>query len=190
MSDLRARMPVPIKKLVWNLKYGVFGYPKFVAPSDVIEYLSTRLDNRASVLDLGAGRGSLLRGLRDRGWTGPFCGVEVSGRAVRDARKSADRRSTWVVSCIEGFTSPLRWDVITFVESICYIALLRLPEILCRFVGMLEEGGFVLIRLHDLDKYREYIEQFNKSIHAWRKSARISFAFQISKRSIPNGYFH
>ena len=158
MGDLRSQLPVPIKKLVWNLKHGVLGYPKFVAPSDVIEYLSPRLDERASVLDLGAGRGSLLRGLRERGWTGPFCGVEISRRALRDARNFADQRSTWIVSDIEGFRSPLRWDAITFVESVYYIALPRLPEVLSRFVGMLEESGFVLIRLHELDKYREYIE--------------------------------
>jgi len=63
-----------------RLKYGITGYPQTTAPADIVDYLTKHLRPEDSVLDLGCGRGSLLRGLRSKGWTGKFCGVEIDSR--------------------------------------------------------------------------------------------------------------
>jgi len=143
---------------VWNVKYGLLGYPQMVAPEDVLRFFSARLSKISTVLDLGCGRGSLLRALREKGWVGAYCGVEISKRAVDDARKIADHRSSWVVSDFESFRSPFRWDIIAMVESLCYVKLGDLPAFLSRTVGMLSPEGAFVFRLHDLEKYREYVE--------------------------------
>lgn len=158
MDRLHAALPTAAKKYVWNMKYGLLGYPQFVAPDDVIHYLSARSSENASVLDLGCGRGSLLRALRATGWMGNYCGVDISKRAVSDARKFADQRSAWTVSDFESFRSPFKWDTIVMVESICYVRLGELPAFLARMIGMLDREGAIVFRLHDLEKHREYVE--------------------------------
>ena len=70
MSRLRANLPTIAKRYVWNLKYGMLGYPHFAAPEDIVSYLSGRMPTMSSVLDLGCGRGSLLLALREKEWTG------------------------------------------------------------------------------------------------------------------------
>ena len=158
MNRLHAALPTQIKKYVWNVKYGVLHYPRFVAPDDVVYYLSTRVFEHSSVLDLGCGRGSLLSALRAAGWTGNYCGVDISSRAISAARKVADQRSSWAVSDVESFRSSFKWDVITLIESLCYVKREEVSKVLTHLTGMLKPEGRLVIRLHDLVKYRDYID--------------------------------
>lgn len=159
MDRLRASLPTIAKKYVWNLKYGFLGYPQFVAPEDVLRYLSTRLSPISTVLDLGCGRGSLLRALREKGWVGNYCGVDISKSPIDDARKLGDQRSSWVVSDFESFRSPFRWDVIAAVESIYYLKIQEFPLFLERTVQLLNPEGTFMIRIHDREKHREYVDE-------------------------------
>jgi predicted TPR repeat methyltransferase len=158
MSRLRASLPIGMKKYVWELKYGLLRYPQFIAPEDVVQFLSTRLPTISSVLDLGCGRGSLLRALRASEWSGNYCGVDISKRAVEEARGIPDQRSSWVASDFESFRSPFHWDLIAMVESLYYVKLDELPSFLNRMMAMLSENGILLFRLHEFEKHREYIE--------------------------------
>ncbi|MGO9085597.1 MAG: class I SAM-dependent methyltransferase [Candidatus Sulfotelmatobacter sp.] len=158
MDKLRAVLPTPVKKCVWDLKYAVLGYPRFVAPEDIVRYLSARAPEFSSLLDLGCGRGSLLRALREEGWQGNYCGVDISKRAIEDARNISDQRSSWVVSDFESFNSPFHWDVIVMVESICYVKVREIEGFLSRLTGMMTDNGTLLFRLHDLEKHRIYVD--------------------------------
>ena len=110
MTELRASLPSFAKKYVWNLKYGAFGYHIGPAPHDVVRYFSMQRNESGSLLDLGCGRGSLIRELRNESWMGHYCGVDISKSAIKDAWKSADHRCSWVVSDVESFHSPFKWD--------------------------------------------------------------------------------
>jgi len=158
MSGLRASLPPVVKKYGWELKYGLFGYPHFVAPEDLLQFLSARLPAISSVLDLGCGRGSLLLALRSAEWAGNYCGVDISKRAIDDARGIPDQRSSWVVSDFESFRSSFHWDLIIMVESLYYVKLGELPSFLGRMMAMLNENGCLLFRLHEFEKHRVYIE--------------------------------
>jgi predicted TPR repeat methyltransferase len=158
MNRLHAALPTSIKKYAWDLKYGLLGYPQFVAPKDVLQYLPSRLSENSSILDLGCGRGSLLRALRAKGWTGYYCGVDISKVAIHNAGKLADQRSSWSVSDFELFRSPFKWDVVTMIESLCYVKLEEIPAFLPAVIGLLTEHGALLFRLHDLEKHREYVD--------------------------------
>ena len=61
MNRLHTTLPTVAKKYAWNLKYGLLGYPHFAAREDIVRYLSARLPELSSALDLGCGRGSLQR---------------------------------------------------------------------------------------------------------------------------------
>ena len=173
MDRLRAALPISIKRCVWNLKYGVLGYPKFTAPDDVVQHVVQKVTNSASILELGCGRGCLLSALRREGWMGSYCGVDISQRAIHDARAMLDQRSSWIASDFESFSSPFKWDVIAMIESICYLKLTDVPAFLDRAFGMLTDSGIIVIRLHDFDKYSKYIEI-------------IEGLFAASKRVSPN----
>jgi cyclopropane fatty-acyl-phospholipid synthase-like methyltransferase len=157
MNRLHAALPTIAKKHVWDVKYAFLGYPRFVAPDDVLRYLSAEVTAHSSLLDLGCGRGSLLRALRTKGWTGCYCGVDISRKAISEAIGMQDQRSSWIVSDFESFRSPFKWDIVAMVESICYINLSYLPIFLENVLNMLNPSGMLLFRLHDIEKYREYI---------------------------------
>jgi cyclopropane fatty-acyl-phospholipid synthase-like methyltransferase len=180
MSILRAVLPNTVKRHVWDLKYGVFGYPFYVAPVDVLAYFSSWLSDQTSILDLGCGRGSLLRALRESGWKGAYCGVDISKQAIGDAQKLADQNSTWAVSDFESFRSPAKWDIITMVESIYYVPLDGLPEFLSGLMTMLSDKGRILFRLHDLEKYREYTDLIYKLYPTAEKVAENVFYITIA----------
>jgi 2-polyprenyl-3-methyl-5-hydroxy-6-metoxy-1,4-benzoquinol methylase len=162
MNKLRTILPIVVKKHVWDLKYGVLGYPVLVAPEDVLRYFSSCLSDQTSILDLGCGRGSLLRALRESGWRGNYCGVDISKQAIRDAREFVDQRTTWAVSDFESFRSPAKWHTITMIESIYYVPLGEVPKFLTGLMGMLDNGGRILFRLHDLDEFSGYIDLIYK----------------------------
>lgn len=158
MIRLRSDLPIAVKRFVWNVKYGPLQYSFPVAPRDVITHLNTFLSDRSYILELGCGRASLLRGLRETGYMGHYCGVDISERAIGKARKCGDQRSSWITSDIESFRSPFQWDAIAMVESIYYISLSNFEPVLRRVSSMLTENGLLMIRVHDLEKHRAYID--------------------------------
>lgn len=156
--NLRANAPTFVKKLIWEIKYGFRDYAMPVAPGDVVSQLS-RLPNHARILELGCGGGSLLKALRQTGWQGHYCGSDISEAAIRGASKiEKNGNSSWVVSDIESFDSDLKWDVIALVESIYYVKVEKVGQILTRAVGMLNADGYLLLRVHDFAKHHEYID--------------------------------
>lgn len=157
LRKLHASLPSAVKRMAWNLKYSVLGYPQWPPPADTMRYLCERANSLSSILELGCGRGALLRGLREAGWTGHYCGVDISRKALDEALKKTDQRSTWVASDIESFTSPFKWDAIVLVESIYYVRRPNLQSVLCGLRGMLGDSGIILIRIHDLIEHREYV---------------------------------
>jgi predicted TPR repeat methyltransferase len=156
--NLRANVPTFVKKLIWEIKYGVQNYSLPVAPGDAVTYLA-RLPNHARILELGCGGGSLLKALRQTGWQGHYCGVDISEAAIRGAsqfEKSAN--SSWIVSDIESFDSNLRWDAIALIESVYYVKIDEVAKVLNRAMGMLNAGGYLVLRIHDLSKHHNYVD--------------------------------
>jgi len=90
------------------MKYKLLGFLQWVAPHDTIQHLASRLSDKTCVFELGCRRGSLLHGLREVSWMGFYCGVGISTQAMNDGHKSADQRSSWIVSGIESFRSPFK----------------------------------------------------------------------------------
>jgi len=61
-------------------------------------------------------------------------------------------------SDIESFDSDLKWDVIALADSIYYVKVEKVAQVLTRAAGMLNADGYLLLRIHDFAKHREYIE--------------------------------
>jgi SAM-dependent methyltransferase len=158
MNRLHAVLPAGSKKYIWDIKYGFLGYPRFVCPDDVVHYLSDQMSAISSILDLGCGRGSLLRALRAQSWPGTYCGVDISRKPIEEAKAMNDQGSSWVISDFESFCSALHWDLIAMVESIYYVRLNAIPAFLGRMMEILTAQGALLFRVHDGEKHRDYLD--------------------------------
>jgi 2-polyprenyl-3-methyl-5-hydroxy-6-metoxy-1,4-benzoquinol methylase len=160
--NLRANVPIFIKKLIWELKYGVKNRELYSIPEDVASHLSL-LPNDARILELGCGQGSLLKGLRRAGWQGQYCGVDISAAAIRVASEFENgANSSFIVSDIESFDSNQKWDVIAMIESVYYVKIETVIEVLNRAMGMLNAGGYLLVRIHDFSKHHMYIDAIHR----------------------------
>lgn len=161
---LRSSVPTRAKRAVWNLKYRLLGYPEMEAPASVVAYLRDKVADSSTILELGCGRGALLRGLRAAGCASHYCGVDISHYAIEQARAWGDQRSAWVASDIESFRSPYRWDVILMIESVYYVAPEQIAGLLARLGEMLTENGFVLVRIHDTREHADSIEAMRRAV--------------------------
>jgi SAM-dependent methyltransferase len=160
-AGLRALLPVSLKRVIWNFRYYNKRYPQLTASEDVMATLLGRTD-LDSILELGCGRGSMLRGLRSTYWNGYYVGVDISEGAITDARAMGYANSDWIASDIESFEIKGLYSAILMVESIYYLPIPRIAEVLQRALNATTENGFVLIRIHDLLKHREYVNKIRE----------------------------
>jgi SAM-dependent methyltransferase len=104
-----------------------------------------------------------LKGLRRAGWQGQYCGVDISAAAIRVASDiETGPNSSWIVSDIESFDSHLKWDVIALIESVYYIKIKKVVEVLNCAMRILNPGGYVLLRIHDSSKHHQYIDAIHR----------------------------
>jgi cyclopropane fatty-acyl-phospholipid synthase-like methyltransferase len=150
MNNLVATLaPQFIKRAIWQRKYRA-GY-SLPQPSDVLELLKAR----HNVLEMGCGIGAMLRELRANGWTGRYRGVEISKHAVRLC--PIDKNAAFEVSSMEDYRPLGHYDAIIFVETIYYVSLKRVPELIDVLRGCLLPGGTIIMRIHDHRKYARYV---------------------------------
>jgi hypothetical protein len=81
----------------------------------------------------------------------------------------AIKKSSWIVSDIESFRSPFQWDAIVVVESIYYSQLTALSRVLRRISSMRPPDGSLVVRVHDTEKHREYINELYRVLPTTRK---------------------
>jgi len=123
-----------------------------------MQHLSAYLPRTGNLLDLGCGSPSLLRSLRQCGWQGYYCGVDISSIVLRAGRELRDGNSHWVASAIETFDPEPAWDAIAFIESLYYINVHKVPALLSRLTAKLTPTGFLMIRLHSPKKHAAYVQ--------------------------------
>jgi SAM-dependent methyltransferase len=154
MESVRSRAPIWVKRLVWDRKHT--GAQTNPSGSPLVDFLAPRIPQAASLLDLGCATGNLLAGLRRNGWNGHYTGVDISPRAISVARKINDARAEWLVSPIEDFAIDREFDLICFVESLYYVRLERVQEVLrrCR-----EHGKAVYVRIWNGKEHAPFIRQ-------------------------------
>jgi 2-polyprenyl-3-methyl-5-hydroxy-6-metoxy-1,4-benzoquinol methylase len=154
--NVRDRVPRWVKRIVWDFKSST-SQPS-IAPYLFVASLTERIDATSAVLDLGCGSGNLLRALRNHDWQGQYCGVDISQRAIDEARATGDPRAEWHVRAIEDFALRGQYDAICFVESIYYIRPLLVSSVLTRCLGHLTPGGGIYVRICDPKRHSDQIK--------------------------------
>lgn len=154
MERGRSLAPAWVKRFVWDRKHANVQTNAWGSP--LVEFLAPRIPQNASLLDLGCAGGNLLAGLRRQGWRGHYTGVDISARAISVARKMDDAKAEWFVSPIEDFAIGRQFDLVCFVESLYYVRLHRVREVLqrCR-----DHSKTIYVRIWNVKEHAPFIEQ-------------------------------
>jgi SAM-dependent methyltransferase len=154
MESCRSLAPAWVKRLVWDRKHAQARTNASGSP--LVGFLAPRIPKEASLLDLGCAAGHLLAGLRKNGWTGHYTGVDISPKAISVARGMNDPRAEWFVSPIETFMIDRDFDVICFVESLYYVRIERVQQVLAR---CRTHGKAIYVRIHDVTTHAPFIKE-------------------------------
>jgi SAM-dependent methyltransferase len=158
MDDLRSCSPQFVKNFVWNWKHRNHSIDSSKCSTDVLRILST-LEPHSRLLDLGCGTGNLLAALRNRDWKGYFIGVDVSERAIKQAKQYKDLNAEWHIGAIEDFRSILpKVDAICMCESIYYAKITDVSHLLGECRKSLLPSGRIIIRIWNAINHKEYVE--------------------------------
>ena len=153
--QLRSASPAWVKRVIWNFKHGHKEIGP--APSDILSILDDRLARKASVLDMGCGRGNLLRALRSRQWMGDYTGVDISSNAIDVGRSLGDQGAEWIVASLEQFTPMKTYDCILLLESIYYVRRDYVSSIIGRLRRSLSPNGVGYVRICDKVVHSVYL---------------------------------
>jgi SAM-dependent methyltransferase len=153
MSILTDLLPASIKRIIWDRKYKN-GYGFASVPKEVL----LPLMDRRIIAEMGCGYAALLKDLRASGWNGFFIGVDISKAAIGQNIRTYPNRSSWYQLPIEDYRALGGEDAICFIESLYYVPLGKVDEVVRRAHAALVPGGILLFRFHDLAKHRAYVD--------------------------------
>ena len=154
LTRLKAWGPPMLQRFAWNREFAE-GHWDFIdsTPDDCIYDFLARYAKKGAVLDLGCGSGNTGSELAGEHYSQYF-GVDISDVAVEKARARAARlgraeKNAYAQGDIAEFRPQGTFDVILFRESIWYIPLHKLSDVLARYRQHLKPDGIFLVRIYD-----------------------------------------
>jgi SAM-dependent methyltransferase len=147
-----------MKRRLWDWEFRHGRWVGLDNPEDPLFLYVGQYANGGRVLDLGCGPGSTGRRL-DPSRYRSYVGVDVSQIAIEQAREK-DRRSqnTYVQSDIMHYRPDDSYDVIVLGDSLYYIPPSEALGTLRRFAECLAAGGVVIVKMHDVPRYRSFFQ--------------------------------
>ncbi len=143
---------------LWNKEFRE-GHWDFIerTADDPIYPILEKYCNGGSILDLGCGAGNTGNELRAEAYNA-YLGVDLSDVALEKAkhwssRLQRSRKHRYAMGEISTFEPTGSFDVILFRESIFYIPVSRILNVLRRFSRSLSPGGAFIVRMCDRKKY-------------------------------------
>jgi 2-polyprenyl-6-hydroxyphenyl methylase/3-demethylubiquinone-9 3-methyltransferase len=91
-----------------------------------------------------------------------YTGVDISDIALNTAvARTAgvrERTTRFVVADILRYEPDRKYDVILFRDSLYYVSLRSIRNVLCRYSAWLSPGGVFVVRLYGRDRYRPIVD--------------------------------
>jgi len=167
-----------IKRKIWDVEYagGRWTHCEHSPDAPVYRFVETYCRN-GSILDLGCGSGNTGNELQVTNYQ-TYTGVDVSEVAVeKAAKRSASNgrgaKNRYLVSDIESFMPPEKYDVILFRESLYYVPLLRVKTTLERYLKYLTDTGVFVVNISSAgtDQIAKYVQVIENSFRVIEKSS-------------------
>jgi 2-polyprenyl-3-methyl-5-hydroxy-6-metoxy-1,4-benzoquinol methylase len=172
-----------VKSAIWDKEFasGQWASLDHTTEDIIYQYLD-KYSNNGSILDLGCGAGNTGNELDEKTYH-HYTGVDISKEATQKAiiRSKANHRNNkneYFASDIQTYTPGKQYDIILFRESIFYVPVNKIKNMLDGYSPHLKENGNFIVRMCDRYKYgrivklirrhytviEEYLENQNRSI--------------------------
>ncbi len=69
------------------------------------------------------------------------------------------------------------------VESVYYVAIEKVVRVLTHAMGMLNAGGYLLLRIHDFSKYHQYIDALGRLTASVEHTGPLLLVFPTQKNA-------
>lgn len=149
--------PQPVKRRIWEREYSgpKWHFRDNTSGDCLYAYLEEHAKN-GSILDLGCGLGNTAAEIRDSAYQS-YVGVDISEVALEKARSRSrecgrEGKNDFVRADFLDFQPSQKFDVILFRESMYFIPVQKMKEILLRYAQFLKEEGVFIAGLYVASK--------------------------------------
>ncbi len=148
-----------VKRAMWNQEFGQGHWDHLGdTPGDCVYRFVEKYACGGDILDLGCGSGNTGNELDDSTYRA-YLGVDISDVAIekasdRSRKTGRTSKNQYVQADIVDYLPEDIYCVILFRESLNYVPRAKMVGMLRRYVGYLAEGGVIIVRLYDRDRYR------------------------------------
>lgn len=152
-----------MKRRLWNREFAG-GHWDFIenAADDPIYPVLERFCGGGAILDLGCGAGNTVNEIGKEAF-GHYTGVDISDVALAKAAEWAARtgresKVEFHQAAIEAFEADRKYEVVLFRESLFYIPVGRVVEVLEHYQKFLAPDGVIIVRMYDGGKYDAMVQ--------------------------------
>lgn len=147
-----------INAAMWDTQYalGLWNYLDGMSDGTVPLSLIESWAPRPTILDLGCGTSANLP--LTPGRYRHYHGVDISRKAIAQARALDRPDTSYEVADIRTFRSTDRYDAILLREVIYYLSATESTALLRRLPTLLTERGRIVVQVYDMSQTREFVE--------------------------------
>ena len=156
------------KQEIWDQEFQAGEWPHLDSTADDPVYKCLeKYTNGGSIVDLGCGAGNTGNELNTRSFS-EYTGVAVSQvatnlAAARSSRNGRDKKDQYFCGDITPFVPSGRYQVILFRESIFYIPLSKIVDVLLRYRKHRKQNGVFIVRMFSGQKYKSIVRLIERN---------------------------
>lgn len=157
LGAFKSYAPSGLKRIYWNKEYS--GHKWDFADHTESDCVYSHLEKHAaigSILDLGCGSGNTANELAANAYE-KYLGVDISEVCLNKARRRSQEngraaKNQFVFGEILQFSTPQKFDVILFRESLYHVPMGKIVSTLNRYSKNLRDNGVFIVRIYTSDK--------------------------------------
>jgi len=165
------------KKAIWDQEFGSGDWRYLDSTRDdaVYGYLARHCAG-GTILDLGCGSGNTANELDDSAYS-QYLGVDVSEKAIlmaiaRSRRNGREAKNRYVCADVERFVPDARYEVVLFRESLFYVPVSKVLQLLERYRQYLTKDGVFIVRMCSREKHRAIVRRIERHYTVLESSPR------------------
>ena len=158
------------KRALWNREFSAGRWDHLLDTSgDCIYRYVENYATHGDILDLGCGTGNTANELAYVAYD-TYTGVDISDVALakaseRSGANGRQHKNRFVESDIAAYEPDRTYRVILFRESLNYIPIARIVDVLRRYRAWLAPDGVFIVRLYDRNKYHSIVRLIREDFH-------------------------
>jgi SAM-dependent methyltransferase len=157
LGALKSYAPSGLKRIIWNQEYSgnKWDFADHTESDCVYSHLQKHAAN-GSILDFGCGTGNTANELASNAYE-KYLGVDISESCLSKARRRSqengrEAKNQFVRGDLLNFSTPQKFDVILFRESLYFIPMGKIEFTLNRYAKNLKDHGVFIVRIYTSDK--------------------------------------